>query len=71
MCTICSRWEKGQLTSQEAYKELGDMLTTSKDKSKLDHALSVSNKILDKLVPMESVDSDMDALWSEETGRKR
>jgi hypothetical protein len=66
MCVVCSDWEKGKLTSKEALRNLGEMIATGTEKEKK-HYFEVSEKILDKEVPMNDTDSELDQSWHEET----
>lgn len=64
MCVICKDWERGKLTSKEALKNIGEVIY--KD-NKLDkHLMDLSEKILDKEVPLSDNDEEMDKLWQEE-----
>jgi hypothetical protein len=66
MCIVCTEWEKGKLTSKEALRNLGEMIGTGTEKEK-EHFFKVSEKILDKEVPLADADEDLDQKWHEET----
>lgn len=66
MCIVCIDWEKGNMTSAEALRALGEMITTAKPKEKA-HFFKVSEKIMDKEVPMKEADDELDKSWHEET----
>lgn len=66
MCQICSDWEKGKLTSKEAFANIGEMLNTTDDNIEVNHLLDLSNRILDKDLPLVALDEEMDdAYWKE------
>ena len=66
MCIICKEWELGKLTSKEALRNLGEMILSSNDnKENPDHYYEISEKILDKEVPMMDTEEEMDD-WQEE-----
>jgi len=64
MCIVCVEWEKGKLTSTEALRNLGEMIAV--DSKEKEHYLKVSGKILDKEVPMDDTDEELDQKWHEE-----
>jgi hypothetical protein len=64
MCIVCLEWEKGKLTSREALRNLGEMIAA--DSKDTEHYLKVSEKILDKEVPMGDTDDELDQKWHEE-----
>lgn len=66
MCIVCLDWEKGKLTSQEALRALGELISGAKGKEK-QHLFEVSEKILDKEVPMGESDEELNKNWHEET----
>ena len=65
MCVVCKEWEAGKLTSEEALKNLGELM--SSDKKKSAHYEEVVEKILDKEVPVNDPDEELDQSWHEET----
>lgn len=64
MCRVCVEWEAGKLTSKEALRNLGEMFSDEEDRT---HLFEASEKILNKEVPMEDLDEEMDKNWHEET----
>lgn len=70
MCIICKEWMAGKLTSKEALSNLGELigLKSESDRNpKIKHYYSVIDKILDKEVPMNDNDEELDKRWHEET----
>lgn len=59
MCIICLEWEKQKLTSKEAFRAIGEMMTPENQK----HLEELSEKILQKEVPTTESDSQADADW--------
>lgn len=66
MCMVCKDWEVGKLTSKEALRVLGELMIGASDKAK-EHFFKVSEKILDKEVPLSDNDEELDQSWHEET----
>lgn len=66
MCIVCKDWEAGKLTSKEALRALGELISGAKPKEK-EHLFKVSEKILDKEVPLSDNDEELDKNWHEET----
>ena len=66
MCIVCKDWEAGKLTSKEALRALGELIASAKPKEK-EHFFKVSEKILDKEVPVSETDEELDQSWHEET----
>lgn len=66
MCIVCKDWELGKLTSKEALRALGELISGAKEKEK-EHLFKVSEKILDKEVPLSENDEELDQKWHEET----
>lgn len=61
MCIICVEWEKQKLTSKEAFRAIGEMMTTQTQK----HLEELSEKILQKEVPMADTNAEADeAFWN-------
>lgn len=66
MCIICVDWEKGHLTSKEAFNAVGEVLGVTEDEKIIEHLLDLSNKILDKDLPSVVVDEELEeAYWKE------
>ena len=63
MCIICKEWEMGKLTSQEALRNLGEIIGAEKDQDKLEHYWDVSDKIVEKEIGPQEVDSGLDEQW--------
>lgn len=66
MCIVCRDWEAGKLTSKEALQNLGELIQAAKEDEK-EHYFEVSEKILDKEVPLSETDEELDQTWHEET----
>lgn len=56
MCVICEKWEKGGLSSQDAFKAIGEAMTPKTQK----HLEDLSEKILSREVPLPSVNQKVD-----------
>lgn len=68
MCVVCKDWEKGKITSEEALRNLGELMISVDEYSEENvHYLDVSEKILSKEVPFEETDEELDKNWHEET----
>lgn len=63
MCIICTEWQKQKLTSKEAFRAIGEILHTSKDKSQVEHLRELSEKILEKEVPSAETNEEADQAW--------
>jgi len=48
MCMICTEWELGKLTNQEALKNVGEAIESTQSQKKIEHLLELTDKILDK-----------------------
>jgi len=63
MCLICVEWQKGNLTTKEAFRNLGEQLNVAnddEDHEKIEHLLELSNKIMDSDLPFqEGSDEDL------------
>lgn len=59
MCIICIEWEKQRLTSKEAFRAIGEMMTPQTQK----HLEELSEKILQKEVPLAEVNDQADQDW--------
>lgn len=67
MCIACKDWEAGKITSQEALRNLGEMISSVDENSEeREHYLDASEKILDKEVPFIDTDSELDKSWHDE-----
>ncbi len=71
MCLICTEWQKGNLTTEEAFRNLGEALNVANDEDDYDtveHLLDLSNKMIDQEVPPVSFsDADLDKSFWEAT----
>ena len=65
MCIICVEWAAGKLTSKEALKNLGELISSDDDLKS--HYWEASEKILDKEVPVGDSDLELDKRWHDET----
>jgi hypothetical protein len=59
MCLICLDWQKGNMTSKEAFSAINEIVSTEKDETKLKHIFELSNKILEKEAPYSEWDEDL------------
>ncbi len=59
MCILCVEWEKNKMTSQEVYKAIGEMINTSKDKAQAAHLQELSDKIMEKELPLTEADEEL------------
>ena len=66
MCMICKDWELGKLTSKEALRNLGEVMAEA-TKAGRAHYDDVVEKILNKEVPLDESDEELDKSWHEET----
>lgn len=66
MCAICVEWEKGKLTSKEAYRNLGEALSATEDETVKSHLMDLSEKILEKELETKKVDDEIDHRWWQE-----
>lgn len=61
MCIICLEWEKQKLTSKEAFRAIGEMMTPQTQK----HLEELSEKILQKEVPLTETNTEAEeAFWN-------
>lgn len=61
MCIICTEWEKQKITSKEAFRAIGEMMTPKTQK----HLEELSEKILQKEVPEPETNKDAEeAFWN-------
>lgn len=57
MCVVCVDWEKGKMTSEEALRALGEIITANgEDNKENQHYWDTADKILDKEVPSGDTD---------------
>jgi hypothetical protein len=61
MCKICVDWEKGKMTGQEAMRAIGEMIGTGNETNQ--HYFDLAEKVIDKEVPLDSSDSELDEEW--------
>lgn len=66
MCVICKEWQSGKLTTQEALRNLGELMVSASLAGKA-HYDDVVEEIMNKEVPMALVDEELDQKWHEET----
>jgi hypothetical protein len=67
MCVICIEWEKGKLTTKEAYRNMGEVLSTTEDEEQKNHLFELSEKLLESELPKTTSDEEVDASWHKET----
>lgn len=58
MCIICSEWQKGKMTSQEALANIGEMLDSGQSEEEVKHLFELADKVIDKEQPFEEWDND-------------
>lgn len=63
MCNICIDWEKQRMTSKEAFRAIGEVLHTSNDKSQVQHAKELAERIIQKEVPTTETNEEADGDW--------
>jgi hypothetical protein len=49
MCDICYIWETNQLSSDKAFKIIGDSLKLVKDEEDRDHLMDLCDRIVDSV----------------------
>lgn len=61
MCMLCVEWEKQRITSKEAFKAIGEMITpTTKE-----HLQELAERIIQKEVPETQTNKDAEeAFWN-------
>lgn len=59
MCIICMEWEKGKMTSREAFRAIGETMSSKTRK----HLEELSEKILSKEVPAAESNAETDEDW--------
>lgn len=67
MCIICTEWEKERLTTQEAFRALGEQIGTAKTAEEKQHYMDLSDQILKKDLKEEEARDGLDAAWWNET----
>jgi hypothetical protein len=55
---LCDSWESNQLSSDKAFKLIGDSLKSVKDKKDRDHLMELCDKIVDSLGQYEEANSE-------------
>lgn len=66
MCLVCAQWELGKLTSKEALRNLGEVMSLDKS-SQNDHYLAVVDAIMAKEVGELKIDnSETEHEWHDE-----
>ena len=64
MCMLCVEWEKQKMTGKEAFRAIGEMLIGA-DKEKTKHLMALSDKVLQKEVPMSETNPELDKNWTD------
>lgn len=64
MCIICKDLEN--LTTEEAMRNIGEALISTNDKEKIKHLIDLSDRVMDKDVPMPESNPDLDENWMKE-----
>lgn len=67
MCIICVEWQKGNITSKEAMRNIGEALLVADSQEAREHFYEVTDMILDKELPSSEVDEEIDERWWKET----
>lgn len=66
-CLICTEWQLGKLTNEEAMRNLMESYKENDQNSEENiHYLEALEKVLDKDVPFEDTDIDLDYKWYQE-----
>lgn len=65
MCKICSDWEKGKLTAKDAMRNIGEVISSASKKD-AKHLMDLSDRILDKDIPLKETDPVQDENWWKE-----
>lgn len=65
MCIICK--DLDNLTPEEAMRNIGELLIGTNDKEQIKHLIEVSDKVMDKDIPMKDSDPGLDETWFNET----
>lgn len=67
MCVVCTDWLKGKMTSEEALRALGELIQSNDEYSEDNlHYWEITDKILDKEVPIRDADPDLDKAWQDD-----
>lgn len=61
MCIICK--DLDNLTAEEAMRNIGEALISTNDPTKIKHLIEVSDRVMDKDVPMAESDPAADEQW--------
>ena len=64
MCSICKKWQLGQIDSRQAFVEIGEALKVANAKQK-SHLMVLSEEIINKDVPLVERDEYADNIWNE------
>lgn len=62
MCIICTEWQKQKMTSQEAYRAIGEFMISA-DEKQVAHLMDLSEKIINQEVPNVAKDDEADHAW--------
>lgn len=57
MCVVCTDWLRGKMTSAEALRALGEMITANPGD---EHYFKASDRIMDKEVPFKESEKEID-----------
>jgi hypothetical protein len=57
-CMICLEWQKGNMTSKEAYRAISEVVQSEEDEDIRNHLFQLSDKIIDKEMPDKEWDED-------------
>ena len=64
-CFLCIEWEKQKLTSEEAFRAIGEIIHTSKDQTQIDHIKELSERIISREVPVVESNEEADTnFWN-------
>lgn len=70
MCVVCKEWELGKLNSREAMKNLSELIGMRGEADrdpKVRHYYEAIDKIIDKEVPFNEEDQELNKSWHDET----
>lgn len=56
ICIVCLDWQKGKITSKEAYRNIGEIFSSTKNKETKAHLLDLSEIILEKELKSKDID---------------
>lgn len=70
MCRICVEWELERMTAKEAFRAIGEEMLGKLDFKEQRHLEELSDRIMDKEVPFEETNPELDQKWQDENETK-